>query len=155
MLESSQQNSVLSPCVSGCMPTPFARLMVSAEGPDWSVAAGVLLAVGAAAGAVAGASEAGALAAEGLAAEAGVESEDCCAEHGSTADRTAHIKIEEVENFTMLPSMFDRKKPSGTNAAGNSRPQFLLLYAYDFVSRNATASPARISRRLSFRKALD
>jgi hypothetical protein len=124
--------------------------MVSAEGPDWSVAAGVLLAVGAAAGAVAGASEAGA-----LAAEAGVESEDCCAEQGSTADRTAHIKIEEVENFTMLPSMFDRKKPSGTNAAGNSRPQFLLLYAYDFVSRNATASPARISRRLSFRKALD
>jgi hypothetical protein len=77
--------------------------MVSAEGPDWSVAAGVLLAVGAAAGAVAGASEAGALAAEGLAAGAGVEPEDCCAEHGSTADRTAQIKIEEVENVMMLP----------------------------------------------------
>jgi hypothetical protein len=89
--------------------------MVSAEGPEWSaLAAGVCAAVGATAGAVAGVSVADALVAGAgaLAAGAGAEPEDCCAEHGSAADRTAQIKMEEVENFTMLPPMFDRQKPS-------------------------------------------
>jgi len=113
--ESSQQNCVFPPCVSGCIPTLFARLIVSAEGPEWSgLEAGVWL--GAAAGAVAGVSAADALvagaAALAAAAGAAAELEDCWAEHGSAADRTPQIKMEEVENFTMRPPMFDRHKPS-------------------------------------------
>jgi hypothetical protein len=126
--------------------------MRSAEGAPWSaLEAGVWAAVGAAAGAVAAASEAGALAAG--AAGAGVVPEDCCAAQGSAADRAAQIKMEEVENFTMSPPMFD-KKPSGRNAAGNSRAQFPPLYASHFVSRNAIVR-RRPSLELSFHGALD
>jgi len=132
--------------------------MVSAEGPDWSaLAAGVCAAVGAAAGGVAGAAAAGALAAgAGVpAAGAGVELEDCCAEHGSAADRTAQIKNAEVESFTMLSPYSIEKSRRARIPRAIPEPKFLSLYACAFVTRNAAARPARIPRKLSFRGTLD
>jgi hypothetical protein len=85
--------------------------------------AGVCAAVGAAVGVVCGASEAGA-----LAAGAGLELEDCCAEHGSVADnRTAQIKMEKVESFTMLLPVFDKKSGRAAKPTGISRARRLLL----------------------------
>jgi hypothetical protein len=118
-LASSQQYCVLPPRVSGCNPTLFARLSVSADGADGSeLEAGVCAAVGAVVGAVAGA----------LAAGAGVAPEGCCAEHGSAADRTAQIKMESVENFTMLLPTFDEKSRR-TRMPRVITAQFLILYA--------------------------
>jgi hypothetical protein len=103
--------------------------------------AGVRAAVGAAVGVVCGASEAGA-----LAAGAGVELEDCCAEHGSVADnRTAQIKMEKVESFTMLLPVFDKKSRRAAKPQAFPEPGGCFLYACTFVSRNAIALPAGVA----------
>jgi hypothetical protein len=100
---SSQQYCVFPPRVSGCIPTLFARLSVSAEGADWSaLGAGVWAAVGAALGAV------GALGtvadASDLAALAGGAGEAACwAKQGKATDRNAPITKQDVENFTIDP----------------------------------------------------
>lgn len=70
---------------------------MSAEGADWSaLGAGVWAAVCAAVGALADASDLGALA-------GGVGEDSCCAKQGRASDRNAPITKQDVENFTIGP----------------------------------------------------